>query len=104
LNWGYLASRREKRLSIMMYYVLHANTLSYLYDLFSSKDSNAYKSKLRDTEGKLESQSIPRTDFLKKGFSYRGAKLLNSIPSRIRSSSRNVFKKNVFNWQPDNYK
>jgi hypothetical protein len=42
----------------MMYDVLHANTPFYLYDLFSkSKDSNAYKSKLRDTEDKLEIQS-----------------------------------------------
>ena len=50
---------------------------------------------LRDSEGKLFLPK-PRTDYLKRSFSYSGASLWNSLPESLRSSlSLSSFKRSL---------
>ena len=67
----------------------------YLQDLFSLR-SCPYS--LRDNENKLFVPE-PRTDYLKRSFSYDGAVPWNSLPTQRRSAqSLSVFKGGLDNW------
>ena len=71
-----------------------ANNLApaYLCNLFSPRISNY---DLRDVNGKLLLPK-PRTDFLKRRFSYSGAFLWNNLPEEVRTAnSLDVFKRSV---------
>ena len=57
-------------------------TPMYLQDLFVTRVSHY---SLRDSEGK-QFLPKPRTDYLKRSFSYSGASLWNSLPESLRSS------------------
>ena len=69
----------------------------YLSDLFLlSCESNPYKSRLREKTLKIEMTHIPRTESFKGSFSYRGAKLWNSLPLSVKSAkSEAIFKKDL---------
>jgi hypothetical protein len=65
----------------------------YCAPVWDGVGSNTYVStrfviqyRLRDSEGKLFLPE-PRTDYLKRSFSYSGASLWNSLPESLRSSS-----------------
>ena len=74
-----------------MYKTLHGMTPEYLRSRFVYRDNaNAYR--LRNTENKLVLPQ-PRTDYLKRSFSYSGAQLWNNLPTELRqASSLNEFK------------
>jgi len=100
-NWSGTAWISDvKSVSLMMYDVHNKVSPPYLRDLFSkSTAANNYKSKLRNIEDQLDIQSVPKTEFLKKSFSFKGAKFWNSIPPFIKaSSSKSVFKLELSNW------
>ena len=103
LNWNKLQERRDERLSLFMFDVLNENCPSYLSNLFKmrSSDSNEYKSKLRGSD-QIEMQHIPKTDFFRSSFYYRGAKIWNSLPSEIKSApTKTIFKKSLLRWRTD---
>ena len=62
--------------SIMMYKTVHGMTPEYLRSRFVSRNITSYR--LRNTENKLALPQ-PRTNYLKKSFSYSGAGLWNSL-------------------------
>ena len=73
LNWEELASRRQTHLSLLMYDTENRNVPSYLSDLFSNAcENNPYKSKLRNAEYNVVLDHVPKTEYYKGSFSYRG--------------------------------
>jgi len=79
LNWDNLQERRDKRLCLLMFDILHNNCPSYLSNLFIYRSVDAYKSKLRQNN-QIEMQHIPKTYFFKSSFHYRGAKSMELSP------------------------
>jgi hypothetical protein len=78
--------------AILMYKFTNNLTPMYLQDLFVTRVSHY---SLRDSEGKLFLPK-PRTDYLKRSFSYSGASLWNSLPESLRSSlSLSSFKRSL---------
>ena len=78
-------NRRLEQKSILMYKTLHGMTPDYLRSRFVYRDDvSAYR--LRNTENKLVPPQ-PRTDYLKKSFSYSGAQLWNNLPVDLRQAS-----------------
>ena len=95
LNWYKLSLNRKKHKAILMYKTINKSVPQYLQDLFSLR-SCPYS--LRDNENKLFVPK-PRTDYLKRSFSYDGAVLWNSLPTQLRSAqSLGVFKRGLNNW------
>ena len=95
LNWYKLSLNRKKHKAILMYKTINKSVPQYLQDLFSLR-SCPYS--LRDNENKLFVPK-PRTDYLKRSFSYDGAVLWNSLPTQLRSAqSLSVFKRGLNNW------
>jgi len=78
-----------------MYDTVNRNAPSYLSDLFSNACENKpYKSKLRYTAYKVVLDHVPKTEYCKGSFSYRGGILWNSLPTDIKTSeSKAIFKK-----------
>ena len=73
LNWEELASRRQMHLSLLMYDTVNRNVPSYLSDLFSNAcKNNPYKSTLRNAEYNVVLDHVPKTEYYKGSFSYRG--------------------------------
>ena len=94
LNWERLAIRRKKRKALMMYKTMNGHAPDYLQRLFTQYYSNY---NLRNSEGKLASPK-PRTNYLKRGFSYSGATLWNNLPSSLKNvGSVDRFKRNLKN-------
>jgi len=61
-------------LSLLMYDTVNRNVpTSYLSNLFSNAcENNPYKSKLRNTEYNAVLDHVPKTEYYKGSFSYRG--------------------------------
>ena len=92
LNWDDVDSRRKKQLAISMYKSIHGLCPSYIKDMFVSR---SLVHDLRNMKHKL-SLPKPRTDYLKKSFSYCGAEVWNSLPPEIRGAkSLSLFKKKI---------
>ena len=69
----------------MVYKSLNGLAPDYMHSMFVNRGSvNPYS--LRNTENKL-AVPMPRTNFLKNSFSYRGAVLWNSLPIGLRQAS-----------------
>ena len=84
LGWHKLKHQRQVSTAIMMYKTVHGMTPDYLTSKFVSRDEiTSYR--LRNTENKLV-LPLPRTNYLKKSFSYSGAKLWNSLSHDLRSA------------------
>ena len=82
----------------MMYKTVHGMTPDYLTSKFVSRDEiTSYR--LRNTENKIV-LPLPRTNYLKKSFSYSGANLWNSLPHDLRSAdSLHDFKRKTVSQQ-----
>ena len=95
LQWDTLGVRREQHTAIMMHKILHNRAPEYLTEEINLvRDGTAYS--LRDSIYNLALQK-PRTEILKKSFSYRGAKLWNSLPNKMKSEeSLESFRKRLF--------
>ena len=81
---------RQIRCKLSHSFERYCNNSQYLRSNFVFRDNlNSYH--LRNTENTLLPQ--PRTDYLKKSFSYSGAQLWNSLPIELRqATSLNDFK------------
>ncbi len=86
-HWGGEDTHQSlEQKSILMYKTLHGMTPDYLRSRFVYRDDvSAYR--LRNTENKLVLPQ-PRTDYLKKSFSYSGAQLWNNLPEDLRQASK----------------
>ena len=92
LKWDQLSLRRRKQKAMMMFKSLNGLAPVYLHELFSERDTD-YDS--RDSFRKLNLPK-PRTNYLKRSFSYSGALLWNSLPESIRAiRSIGKFKKEI---------
>ena len=90
LGWRKLCHQRLDKKSVMMYKTLNGMTPEYLRSSFVFRNNLNYH--LRNTENTLTLPQ-PRTDYLKKSFSYSGAQLWNSLPIELRqATSLNDFK------------
>jgi hypothetical protein len=95
LGWSVLVKNRMKQKAILMYKVNNNCAPQYLQQLFTPKVSNH---DLRNSLNKL-SVPKPRTDYLKRSFSYSGASLWNSLSEQLRSApSLNSFKVELTNF------
>ena len=94
LGWRKLKYQRSESAAVMMYKSLHGMTPEYLTSRFVFRnDITSYR--LRNTENKLALPQ-PRTNYLKKSFSYSGAGLWNSLSGNLRAAtSLNNFKLNL---------
>ena len=76
----------------MMYKTMNGLTPEYLQRLFAQSYSNY---NLRNSEGKLALPK-PRTNYLKRSFSYSGATLWNNLPDSLKNvGSVDQFKRNL---------
>ena len=87
LGWDNLASRRAKQNANLMYKCINNLPPAYLSNLFVLRISNY---DFRNAEKKLLLPK-PRTDYLKRSFSYSGAILWNNLPEEIRTSNSLAF-------------
>ena len=94
LGWRKLKYQRLESAAVMMYKSLHGMTPEYLTSRFVfQNDITSYR--LRNTENKLALPQ-PRTNYLKKSFSYSGTGLWNSVSGNLRAAtSLNNFKLNL---------
>ena len=94
LGWRKLKYQRSESAAVMMYKSLHGMTPEYLTSRFVFRnDITSYR--LRNTENKLALPQ-PRTNYLKKSFSYSGAGLWNSLSGNLcAATSLNNFKLNL---------
>ena len=84
LNWRNLRNQRLYTKAIMMFKSLNGETPAYLSTKFIFRnDTTSYR--LRNSEMRLVLPQ-PRTDYVRKSFSYSGAALWNSLPTDIRVS------------------
>ncbi|XP_028412099.1 uncharacterized protein LOC114534825 [Dendronephthya gigantea] len=92
LGWNNLHVNRKMQKAILMYKVRNNLTPMYLQDLFVTR-VNHYS--LRNTNGKLFVPK-PKTDYLKRSFSFSGASIWNSLPEPLRlSESLSSFKRSL---------
>ena len=79
LGWDKVSTRWKKQKAILMFKTLNNSAPEYLRNLFT--DRNTYYS-LRNDDGKLNLPR-PRTDYMKRSFSYCVAHLWNNLPESI---------------------
>ena len=86
LNWDQLSVRRNKRICVMMNNIINGTHVpDYLSQMFMKSDEiNSYRQRLRESENNLIITRIPKTEYCKKSFSYRCAKLWNSLPNELK--------------------
>ena len=85
MGWRKLKYQRLESAAVMMYTSLHGMTPEYLSSRFVFRnDVTSYR--LRNTENKLALPQ-PRTNYLKKSFSYSGAGLWNSLSSDLHAAT-----------------
>ena len=83
LQWDTLGARREQHTAIMMHKIMYNRAPDSLTEEINLiRDCTTYN--LRDSTYNLALQK-PRTEILKKSFSYRGAKLWNSLSNKMKS-------------------
>ena len=80
LDWERLSLRRKKQKAVMIYKTMNYLAPEYLQSLLSQRHS-AYN--LRNSQGRL-TMSKPRTNYLKRSFSYKGAMLWNNLPKSLK--------------------
>ena len=78
LNWLPLEELLKQREVIMTFKILTGRSPQYLEKLFSMSQNDNYNLRSNQTKLKLPK---PKTNFLKKSFSYRAAKSWNELPS-----------------------
>ena len=91
MEWPNLSERQKLHLKIMMFKVFHKCSPLYLQNLFYMT-SEIHSYNLRGTRFDLQLPK-PKTNFLKRSFSYRGAKTWNDLSNDTRElSSLSTFK------------
>ena len=89
---GQCSNSLEKQKAILMFKTLNNRAPEYLSNLFIDRNTHY---NLRNAGGKLNLPR-PRTDYLKRSFSYGGAQLWNNLPESIRTiKSFKNFKKAI---------
>ena len=83
LGWDNLSVRRAKQKANLMYKCINNLAPAYLCNLFAPRTPNYY---FRNAKIKLLLPK-PRTDYLKRSFSYSDAILWNNLPEEIRTSN-----------------
>ena len=79
-----------------MYKCVNKLAPNYLCNMFTPR---ALSFDLRDARQKLYLPRKPRTDYLKRSFSYSGASLSNDLPEDIRTAkSLRNFKRRIDKW------
>ena len=90
-----LLVRRIKQKANLMYKCVNKLAPNYLCNMFTPR---ALSFDLRDASQKL-CLPKPRTDYLKRSFSYSGASLWNDLPEDIRTTkSLRNFKRRIDKW------
>ena len=88
---------RIKKLAKLVYYVLHRETPSFMYDLFVSHDT-PYD--LRDNK-KAELPIFQTITYGKRSLRYEGAKWFNDLPTNIKScDNKDDFNQMLVSWTP----
>ena len=84
LHWKTLRNQRLFAKAVVMFKILNGQTPDYLSNKFIFRnDATSYR--LRNSEMRLALPQ-PRTDYVRKSFSYSGAVFWNSLPTDIRVS------------------
>ena len=92
LKWDKLVIRRKKHEAIMRFKALNEQAPVYLQNLFHERSTDY---DLRNSFHKL-TLPRPRTNYLKRSFSYSGALLWNSLPENVREiKSVSKFKEQI---------
>ena len=98
LNWLPLEELLKQREIIMAFKILSGRSPRYLEKLFSVSQNDNYNLRSNQTKLKLPK---PKTNFLKRSFSYRAAKSWNELPSETTASYNNLsilsFKRQLLN-------
>ena len=88
LGWKDLITQRQ--IQVLVFKALKDLAPDYLFSMFTERSTSGYV--LRDSTNKLN-VPLPRTNYLKRSFSHRGATLWNSLPCNLRQEkSLNRFK------------
>ncbi|XP_044173114.1 uncharacterized protein LOC122957200 [Acropora millepora] len=100
LGWSLLSERRFHIKARQMFKVLHDLAPVRLSNIFrNSLSANSYH--LRNADNKL-ALPLPKTEFLKKSFSYNGARVWNSLPNEIRNcEALPMFDKLISTYRPN---
>ena len=86
-----LEERRNQQLNTLMYKVRHEMAPSSLSNMFQ-KTNEVHEHRTRQAKHDFLPPK-PKTNYLKKAFSYRGAVAWNNLPSEIKNSETvNIFK------------
>ena len=90
LGWKGLITQRQIQEALMVFKALNDMAPDHLSSMFTKRGTSGYA--LRDSTNKWN-VPLPRTNYLKRRFSYRGATLWNSLPcNRRQEKSLNRFK------------
>ena len=87
LGWTSIDEALRKRETLMTFKALTGRSPNYLTELFTTCENDNFH--LRSTNTKF-SLLKPKTNFLKRSFSYRAAKAWNELPCEITDSFRNL--------------
>ena len=87
LNWLPLEELLKQREVIMTFKILTGRSPQYLEKLFSISQNDNYNLRSNQTKLKLPK---PKTNFLKRSFSYRTAKSWNELPSGTTENYNNL--------------
>ena len=87
LKWIPIDESLRNSETIMTFKALTKRLPNYLTDLFTKCENDNYN--LRSNNTKL-SQLKPKTNFLKRSFSYRAAKAWNELPNEITDNFENL--------------
>ena len=80
LGWKDLFTQRQIQVALMVFKALNDLAPDYLSSMFTERSTSGYV--LRDSTNKLN-VALPRTNYLKRSFSYRGATFWNSLPCNL---------------------
>ena len=78
LKWSHLEERGKTHLIIMIFKAFNNNCPAYLLERFH-RTSEVHNNYLRGSNYDLQLPRLPKTNFLKRSFSYRGAMAWNQI-------------------------
>ena len=90
LGWKDLITQHQIQVALMVFKALNDLAPDHSSSMFTERSTSGYV--LRDSTNKLN-VPLPKTNYLKRSFSYRGATLWNSLPCNLRQEkSLNRFK------------
>ena len=95
LVWDTLSERRVLMKPELMYKIRHNLAPSRLIKAFREPYAASSNYNLRNSSNKV-ALPLPKIEFLRKSFSYDGAKLWNSLPSELRDCESLVSFRNNF--------